>query len=408
MVDRQPLFLVIKLWLVLVPVIISAVSNSKLVAAHDEQAKRKLEAGTPSGFISIDCGATESYRDDDTGLFYETDTGYVDTGDVHKISPHSTYNNQYGQKYRDLRSFPLGTRNCYTLKMEQGKKNNYLIRAFFVYGNYDNKNQIPVFDLYIGVNKWVTVDKGNICHEIINVFSDEYIDVCLVKTGPGVPYISVLELRPLNNSIYLLKDGALRLLSRYDVGAGINDIITRYPEDVYDRIWRRPDPAPFRDWIPISTDSKIKSNSLGDAYQVPDIVLRTAARSQNASIPLYFFRNLADSSLDSPCYIYFHFAEIEKLKDGQKRKLRIDLSSTNSGLIETKPITLEYLIPMIMYSNDLPPISGTKLEFYIYATGGPDLPPILNAVEIFMFVGLSFSPANLNDGKFSSFIVRIR
>ncbi|TXG68788.1 hypothetical protein EZV62_003723 [Acer yangbiense] len=251
MVDGQPLFLVIKLWLVLVPVIISAVSNSKLVAAHVEQAKRKLEAGTPSGFISIDCGATEGYKDDFTGLFYETDTGYVDTGDIHTII-----------------------------------------------------------------------------------------------------YAMILTVR--------------------------------YPVDVYDRIWHRPDPTSFRGWIPISTDSKINSNSLGDAYQVPDVVMRTAARSQNASFRLHFILNLAESSSDSPCYIYFHFAEIEKLEDGQKRKLRIDLSSTNSGLIVTEPITLEYLMPMIKNSTDLPPISGTKLEFYIYATGGPDLPPILNAVEIFI------------------------
>ncbi|KAK4836912.1 hypothetical protein QYF36_001282 [Acer negundo] len=246
MVDGQPLFLVIKLWLVLVPVIISAVSNSKLVAAHDEQAKRKLEADADtSGFISIDCGATKSYRDD---------------------------------------------------------------------------------------------------------FTDEYIDVCLVNTGFGVPYISVLELRPLDNSIYLLKDGALTILYRYDVGAE-KGRITRYPVDVYDRSWSSPDPTSFSHWIPISTESTINSN------------------------------------------------KIEKLKDGQKRKLRIDLSSTESGLIVTEPITLEYLKPMITNSTDLPPISCTGLQFSIYATGGPDLPPILNAVEIFMFVGLPLSPTNLNDVK---------
>ncbi|TXG68780.1 hypothetical protein EZV62_003715 [Acer yangbiense] len=218
MVDGQPLFLVTKLWLVLVPVIISAVSNSKLVAAHDEQ-ERKLEADTDAS------------------------------------------------------------------------------------------------------------------------------------------------------------DGALRPLSRYDVGAE-NDIITRYPEDVYDRIWS---PRSNR-LIQISTESKINTESFGDAYQVPDIVLRTASRTQNASIPLILPFNPTDSA--SPCYIYFHFAEIEKLKDGQKRKLRIDLNSTNSGLKVTQPITLEYLKPMILTSTDLP-ISGTELQFSIYATGGADLPPILNGVEIF-------------------------
>ncbi|KAK0594998.1 hypothetical protein LWI29_002465 [Acer saccharum] len=312
MVDGQPLVLVTKLCLVLVPVIISAVSNSKLVAAHDDQAKRKLEAdANASGFISIDCGATEGHRDNCTGLFYETDTKYVDTGEVHEISPYFTYD-----------------------------------------------------------------------------------DVCLVNTGFGVPYISVLELRPLNNSIYLLKDGALRPLGRYDVGAK-NDIITRYPEDVYDRIW-----CPrFDRLIQISTESKINTESFGDAYQVPDRVLRTASRTQNACIPLILPFNPPDSA--SLCYIYFHFAEIEKLKDGQKRKLRVDLCG-ETGLKVTEPITLEYLKPMILTSTDLP-ISGTKLQFSINATGGSDLPPILNAVEIFMFVGLPLSPTNLNDGKFSSF-----
>ncbi|KAK4837288.1 hypothetical protein QYF36_004216 [Acer negundo] len=398
MVDGQPLFLVTKLWLVLVPVIISAVSNSKLVAAHDEQAKRKLEAdANASGFISIDCGATEGHRDNFTGLFYETDTKYVDTGEVHEILPYFTYNNYYCQnQIKNLRSFPQGTRNCYTLKLEQGTKNNYLIRAVFVYGNYDNKNQIPVFDLYIGVNKWATVKTENFLCEIINVFSNEYIDVCLVNTGFGVPYISVLELRPLNNSIYLLKDGALRPFGRYDIGAGINGI-TRYPEDVHDRIWYFPG---FNSLIQrISTESKINTESFGYAYQVPDRVLRTASRTQNASIPLILDFNPPDSA--SPCYIYFHFAEIEKLKDGQKRKLRVDLYG-ESGLKVTEPITLEYLKPMILTSTDLP-MFGTELQVSIYATGGPDLPPILNGVEIFMFVGLPLSPTNLSDGKFSSF-----
>ncbi|TXG46281.1 hypothetical protein EZV62_028220 [Acer yangbiense] len=233
MIDGQPLFLVIKLWLVLVPVMISAVSNSKLVTAHDEQAKRKLEAGTPS-------------------------------------------------------------------------------------------------------------------------------------------------------------DGALTILYRYDVGAE-KGRITRYPEDVYDRIWYPPNNR----LILISTESKINTESFGDAYQVPDRVLRTASRTQNASIPLLLDFNPPDSA--SPCYIYFHFAEIEKLKDGQKRKLRIDLNSTNSGPKVTQPITLEYLRPMTLTSTDLP-ISGTELKVSIYATGGPDLPPILNAVEIFMFLGLPLSPTNLNDG----------
>ena len=104
------------------------------------------------GFISIDCGSNKDYIDEDTKIPYISDKGLIDTGIVKTVSSDSPANLQrYAQ---NLRSFPQGTRNCYTLRPEQGKNNNYLIRATFVYGNYDGKNQEPVFDLYLGVNEW--------------------------------------------------------------------------------------------------------------------------------------------------------------------------------------------------------------------------------------------------------------
>ena len=91
--------------------------------------------------------------DEGTGLFYKSDTGFIDTGTNNYISPeYYSSNPDYGRLITNLRSFPNGTKNCYTLKPEQGKNKNYLIRAFFCYGNYDNKNEIPKFDVYVGVN----------------------------------------------------------------------------------------------------------------------------------------------------------------------------------------------------------------------------------------------------------------
>ena len=59
--------------------------------------------------------------------------------------------------YRDVRSFVDGVCNCYTLRsLAVGLK--YLLRASFMYGNYDGLNQPPVFDLYIGINLWKTVN----------------------------------------------------------------------------------------------------------------------------------------------------------------------------------------------------------------------------------------------------------
>ncbi|XP_044496591.1 receptor-like protein kinase At3g21340 [Mangifera indica] len=168
-------------------------------------------------FVSIDCGATGDYIDNVTGLFYESDAMYIDAGEVRETSLDFNLS-CYKQQVQYLRSFPQGTRNCYTLKPKQGANHNYLIRALFAYGNYDGKNQFPTFDLHLGVNKWVTVNQSTAVREIIHVPSVDCIDVCLVNTGYGVPFISALDLRPLDYSIYRIQDGALSTMGRYDVG----------------------------------------------------------------------------------------------------------------------------------------------------------------------------------------------
>uniref|UniRef100_A0A7N2N885 Malectin-like domain-containing protein n=1 Tax=Quercus lobata TaxID=97700 RepID=A0A7N2N885_QUELO len=90
-----------------------------------------------AGFISIDCGATSDYLDEGTGIFYKSDSGFVDTGTNNVISPEyysSMVSPNYVRQIKNLRSFPQGTKNCYTLKPEQGKNSNYLIRASFFMG----------------------------------------------------------------------------------------------------------------------------------------------------------------------------------------------------------------------------------------------------------------------------------
>ena len=185
------------------------------------------------GFISIDCGATSDYLDESTGIFYKSDSGFIDTGTNNVISPEyysSMVSPTYVRQIKNLRSFPQGTKNCYTLKPEQGKNSNYLIRAFFLYGNYDNKNQPPKFDVYVGVNFWTTVGFSELDEldqfyprwetfpDIIHVPMSDTVYVCLINTGSGIPFISTLELRPLSKSIYPTNFGALSFGSRLDIG----------------------------------------------------------------------------------------------------------------------------------------------------------------------------------------------
>ena len=94
-----------------------------------------------------------------------------------------------------------------------------------MYGNYDSNNQPPIFKLYLGVDEWVTVNMDIIEYfeiirnEIIHIPITDDIDVCLVNNCLGTPFISVLELRQLNDSIYSTTEpGSLLLYDRRDFG----------------------------------------------------------------------------------------------------------------------------------------------------------------------------------------------
>ncbi|XP_030949054.1 putative leucine-rich repeat receptor-like serine/threonine-protein kinase At2g19230 isoform X2 [Quercus lobata] len=109
-----------------------------------------------------------------------------------------------------------------------------------------------------------------------------------------------------------------------------------------------------------------------------DVVLRTAAKSQNSTTPLSLYLSPPDSL--SQCYVYFHFAEIEKLENGQQREMTILL---NGERYLTESVRLDYLKPQTILRTE-PAIMGERLHFSIIAAEGSKFPPILNAVEIFV------------------------
>jgi hypothetical protein len=142
--------------------------------------------------------------EDDTKLSYAPDAAFTDAGSNQNISVEYV-TPTLAKRYLNVRTFPDGARNCYTLRsLVAGLK--YLLRAEFRYGNYDGLNRPPIFDLYAGVNFWSRVNvssPGGLERlEAIVVVPDDYVQVCLVNTGSGTPFISALELRPLKSSLY--------------------------------------------------------------------------------------------------------------------------------------------------------------------------------------------------------------
>ncbi|XP_048443128.1 probable LRR receptor-like serine/threonine-protein kinase At1g51810 [Pyrus x bretschneideri] len=180
-----------------------------------------VHAQDQSGFISIDCGLGKDsrYNASGTGINYISDENFVATGERKHVSPE--YKDKYSHSYNSLRSFPEGIRNCY--KINVTSKTKYLIRAGFLYGNYDRQNELPEFEIHIGPNLWDTVNwlrnsSEAKYAELIHVPLRNYVHVCLVKTGSGVPFISSIDLRPLTDAAYKTVKGSLSLIDRLDTG----------------------------------------------------------------------------------------------------------------------------------------------------------------------------------------------
>jgi hypothetical protein len=313
-----------------------------------------------------------------------------------------------GRGWLTVRSFGgASARNCYTVRaLVSGLK--YLIRATFMYGNYDGLNRVPVFDLHVGVNYWATVNISDadtpVIVEVITVIAGDRAQVCLVNTGYGTPFISGLNLRPLKNSLYPMANATqgLVLFSRSNLGSSDSKVV-RFPDDPHDRFWF-PESKPA-EWSEITTPLKVQHFD-NDNFDVPSAVLQTAVMPINASTPIeYSWVAEPSASKDpDPGYIcILHFSELQRLRPSAARQFYINI---NGILALDKVFTPEYL-----YSKT---VSSTKALYgfhqYIVslnATDNSTLPPLLNAVEVFSIVPTASMPTAAQDGKKSIIYVRI-
>ena len=328
-----------------------------------------------------------SYSQTTTGINYISDAKFIDTGVTKRIPPTDII---IKQQLEYVRSFPSGVRNCYRINITSGTK--YLIRASFYYGNYDDLNKPPQFDLHFGANVWDTVNFTNLSRittsEIIYTPSQDYIQPCLVNTGKGTPFISSIELRTLNNKTYVThsaKSSVLSLSFRFDIGS-ITNLQYRYKDDVYDRVWF---PFQLNEMKRLSTngDLLIQNN-----YKLPAVVLNTAVTPVNASDPLQFHWD-ADNVNDQ-YYTYLHFNEVEKLAANETRVFNI----TVNDVFWYGPEIPVYRAPDAIFSTK--PLTGaTRYQVSLFKTENSTLPPILNAFEVYKLKDFSHSETQQDDGK---------
>uniref|UniRef100_K3Z3V9 Protein kinase domain-containing protein n=1 Tax=Setaria italica TaxID=4555 RepID=K3Z3V9_SETIT len=339
------------------------------------------------GFISIDCGlsGTASYVDDTNTLSYAPDAAFVDAGSNHNISA-EYITPKLGKSYLNVRSFPDGARNCYTLRsLVAGLK--YLVRATFKYGNYDGLGRPPIFDVYIGVNFWsmanITDADTPLLLEAIVVVPDDFVQVCLVNTGTGTPFISGLDLRPLKSTLYPQANATqgLVLLGRINFGPTDATDIVRYPDDPHDRFW-----LPLVDatsWNSISTTQRVQ-NIDNDLFEAPSKVMQTAITPRNASKNIEFSWDPEPQPKNpTPGYVAnMHFTELQLLPSNATRQFYINLDGKPWY---PKPFTPPYLTTDATYNSN--PYRGlAHYNISINATANSTLPPIINAIEVFSVI----------------------
>ncbi|KAD4982873.1 hypothetical protein E3N88_19544 [Mikania micrantha] len=300
----------------------------------------------------------------------QSDAGFIDSGINQEIL--STYKSDTQDiQLSTLRSFPQNTRNCYTLRPKQGKGNRYLIRARFTYGNYDFKGQPPQFDLYLGSDHWIRVD-FNVSlakdSEIIHLASSDYIHVCLVNIGLGYPFISALELRLLDNTMYAHDLRSLVLFTRINFGTSET---VRYGDDTDDRIWY---PEAFSGITIVQTSSPI---SLGSSTKenLPSKVMSTAIIPTNPTYDLLY--SWRPTSINDVFFMYLYFAEIETLQSNQTREFNVLLNRviwTGGPISPIDHTTSTYFTSFY---------NSTSYELRLRKTPNSTLPPMCNAIELY-------------------------
>ncbi|XP_073142390.1 probable LRR receptor-like serine/threonine-protein kinase At1g67720 isoform X2 [Henckelia pumila] len=340
-------------------------------------------------FTSIDCGGSSNYTDKDTGLAWISDA--LITAQLGKpVRVGKTYGNSI--QYQTRRDFPTDTKKyCYSLATEERLR--YIVRATFLYGTSLTEGAYPKFQLYLDATKWSTVTVMEAARvyvkEMIIRAPSKSIDVCLCCATTGSPFISTLEMRPLNLSMYATDyedEFFLKLAQRVNFGAPSQESI-RYPDDPYDRIWvsdldRRPN---FLVGVAPGTEriSTKKNIDISTREYPPVKVMQTAVVGSRGN--LSYSLNLEDFPANARAYAYF--AEIEDLGANETRKFKME-----------QPYMLDYSNAVVNIAENAngsytlyePSYMNVTLEFVLsfsfLKTPDSTRGPLLNAIEISRYV----------------------
>ncbi|KAG6526605.1 hypothetical protein ZIOFF_016597 [Zingiber officinale] len=319
------------------------------------------------GFLSIDCGIEpgSAYVDPLSNISYVSDVGFIDTGVNRNISV-AYVGDVRPLRLRTLRAFPNGIRNCYTIgspAVAQGSK--YLLRAWFLYGNYDGLDGQPLaFELHLGVNYW----------DRVNVTDSASFYVLF-----GVPG----EHR--HGDAVHLRD-RFAAAKEHSIPGG--ERVAEYPADPLDRLWS---PWSSTNWNDVSTNFTVQ-NLDQDFFEAPSAIMQTAVTPINSSTLV--IRWDAFPGDVNQFFPILHISEIFDLSGtNQSRQFNVYL---NGFRWLRDIVTPPYLYSDAIYSN-VPFPSFPTYNVSLEALSNSTLPPILNAFELYTTMSNTSVPSDAGD-----------
>jgi hypothetical protein len=184
-----------------------------------------------TGFISIDCGLSAAAYTDANNIIWVPDTGYIFTGQNFDLVASDT------KALQSLRYFPEGrSKDCYMLPAIQN--NTYMVRVYFLYADFLGTGAPPTFDLEIEallvgqIDFTGSAENSAQYYEVYLSATKDTIYVCLARIT-GDPFMSSLELRPLNSAqMYRIVQQGYYLFNIYHANFGGSTPIIRYIEEL--------------------------------------------------------------------------------------------------------------------------------------------------------------------------------
>ncbi|MCL7041749.1 hypothetical protein MKW94_000286, partial [Papaver nudicaule] len=353
-------------------------------------------------FLSIDCGysSSEPYTDENS-IEWVGDQQYIQTGEIRNVRTIT----EDRKIWSTVREFTNLKKNCYSIdvsdyksELDSTRAERVLVRASFSYNNYDSEATPPTFNLQFNGNNWSQVRTSmtySMYEEVVfSLNHGNNISVCLAQTQRNhFPFISALEVRSLDLDMYGYVDSNYPLIFKHRQQYGTNTDI-RYPDDSYDRIWMS-DGSPISVMTRVNNTSPVVNINISD--NIPKALFRTAFTSVDSAGEVWDSGTF--TNIRAPLHFNAYFTEVIRLNSTQKRSFNIkvlkpgdrDVSVHGSTVIPPYGDALQVRIEnATTYHND-------NWEIGFVQTKDSTLPPLLNALEIFIIGDKLVQGTNSND-----------